>query len=317
MEQRRQRNPVSSVFLLTDGQDSTSRDQIQQLIGRARVSHSSVYAFGFGADHDTNILNAIAESAQTPFTYVERLDTIRNVFAGAVNGLMSVAAQGIDLRIVPEAGCTLTAIHTPFTQTSSDDGSAVVHIPDAFEGERRDVVIELRVPAASVEGSVSLLRASAKYLAVREQATVQTPDTHLYAERSSEPEGEPDAEVVQQRQRIEVTTALESAIAEGEKGDFDKAQEVLTKSADVLRKSRAQTDVSRALLAEVEDAQDRLRDESSWRQGGQAEVTNAMCMHKQQRCTTTDESASAYMKCSKSLYTNSRQKSAIARSSAY
>merc|ERR1719440_40378 len=81
MEQRRQRNPVGSVFLLTDGQDSTSRDQIQQLIGRARVSHSSVYAFGFGADHDTNILNAIAESAQTPFTYVERLDTIRNVFA--------------------------------------------------------------------------------------------------------------------------------------------------------------------------------------------------------------------------------------------
>jgi len=319
MEQRRQRNPVGAVFLLTDGQDSTSRDQIQQLVGRARAAHCSVYAFGFGEDHDTAILNAIAESAQTPFTYVERLDTIRNVFAGAVNGLMSVAAQGIELRIMPEIGCTLAAIHTPFTHTSNDDGSAVVLIPDAFEGERRDIVIELRVPAASVEGSVALLSTSAKYLAVREQATIQTPQTYLHAQRTStaEPEGEPDAEVVEQRQRVEVTTALESAIAQGEQGHFDKAQEVLAKSADVLRQSRAQTNVSRALLAEVQDAQDRLKDERAWRHGGQAEVTNAMCMHKQQRCTTTDESVSAFQKCSKSLYANSRQKAAISRSSMY
>merc|ERR1719335_1127582 len=190
IEQRRQRNPVGAIFLLTDGRDGTSKEQIQQLVNRSRAAHCSLYAFGFGEDHDTTVLNAIAESAQTPFTYVERLDTIRNVFAGAVNGLMSVAAQGIELRIMPEVGCTLSAIHTPFTHTSNDDGSSVVLIPDAFEGERRDIVIELRVPAASVEGSVALLQASARYHAVREQAVVQTPAAHLYATRTAEPEGE-------------------------------------------------------------------------------------------------------------------------------
>merc|ERR1712146_103835 len=133
----------------------------------------------------------------------------------------------------------------------------------------------------------ALLSTCAKYLSVREQATVQTPETYLHAQRTAEPEGEPDAEVVEQRQRIEVTTALESAIAQGEQGHFDKAQEVLAKSADVLRECRAQSDVSRALLAEVADAQDRLRNEQTWRQGGYAEVSNAMCMHKQQRCTST------------------------------
>jgi len=162
-----------------------------------------------------------------------------------------------------------------------------------------------------------LLRASAKYHAVLSQAMVQTPESYLHAQVTVEPEGEPDAEVVEQRQRIEVTGALESAIAQGEEGHFDKAQEVLQKSADLLCKSRAQTDVSRALLAEVKDAQDRLKDAQTWRHGGQAEVTNAMCMHRQQRCTTTDESRSAHMKCSKALYANSRQKAAISRSSGY
>merc|ERR1719335_459357 len=120
MEQRRQRNPVGAVFLLTDGQDGTSKEQIQQLVDRARAAHCSLYAFGFGEDHDTTVLNTISESAQTPFTYVERLETIRNVFAGAVNGIMSVAAQGIELRILPENGCKLTAIHTPFQYTREE-----------------------------------------------------------------------------------------------------------------------------------------------------------------------------------------------------
>lgn len=319
MEQRRQRNPVGAVFLLTDGQDSTSRDQMQQLVQRARASHCSLYAFGFGEDHDTTLLNTVAEYAQTPFTYVERLDTIRNVFAGAVNGLMSVAAQGIELRIVPESGCTLSSIHTPFTYTreGGEDSAAVVQIPDAFEGERRDIVIELRVPAGSVDGSVALLRASTRYHAVRDKATVQTPDVHLHAERTAEPEGEPDAEVVEQRQRIEVTNTLESAIAQGEEGHFAKAQQVLSLRAEALRKSPAQTDVSRALLAEVEDAQDRLRDSQTWSHGGLAEVSNAMWMHKQQRCTNTDESSSSHAKCSKQLYTNHRQRASIKRSSMF
>jgi len=318
MEQRRQRNAVGAVFLLTDGQDSTSKDQIQHLVDRARSAHCSVYAFGFGEDHDTTVLNAIAESAQTPFTYVERLDTIRNVFAGAVNGLMSVAAQGIELRILPENGCKLTAIHTPFqyTREEGEESVAVVQIPDAFEGERRDIVIEMHVPAASVDGSVALLQASARYYALHERAAVQTPAVHLHAERTAEPEGEPDAQVVEQRQRIEVTNALETSLRDCEQGHFDKAREVLSQNAESLRRNPAQTPVSLALLAEVEDAQDRLKDEQAWLHGGHAEVSNAMWMHKQQRCTNTDESNSMRSrKCSKALYTNSRQRASISRAS--
>jgi hypothetical protein len=229
---------------------------------------------------------------------------------------MSVAAQRIELRIMPESGCILSAIHTPFTYTreGTEDAAAIVQIPDAFEGERRDIVIELRVPAGSVDGSTVLLKASAQYHAVREQTTVHTPEVHLHVQRTAELEGEPDAEVVEQRQRIEVTNALESAIAQGQEGNFDKAQEVLSQYAETLRKAPAQTDVARALLAEVEDAQDRLRDSSTWHHGGHAEVSNAMWMHKQQRCTNTDESKSARGKCSKALYTNSRQRASIKRS---
>merc|ERR1719191_131068 len=92
MEQRRQRNKVSAILLLTDGQDSSTRRQIPDLVRRAAAANCAIYAFGFGADHDAALLSEIAEQAQTPFTFVENTSKIREAFAGAVGGLSSIVA---------------------------------------------------------------------------------------------------------------------------------------------------------------------------------------------------------------------------------
>merc|ERR1712125_169321 len=69
MEQRRQRNKVSAILLLTDGQDGSTRHSLPQLLRRAAQANCSVYAFGFGSDHDAALLSDIAEQAHTPFTF--------------------------------------------------------------------------------------------------------------------------------------------------------------------------------------------------------------------------------------------------------
>jgi len=320
MEQRRQRNAVGALFLLTDGQDGTSHAQIQELVNRARAAHCGVYAFGFGQDHDTSTLSTIAESAQTPFTYVERPDTIKEAFAGAVGGLMSVAAQNIELRIVPDGGCTISALHTHFTHRREDNAAAVVSIPDAFAGERRDVLVELSVPAETSDAQAdlaTLLRASAKYKAVRANSTVHLAEVCLHAERTAEPEGEPDVEVTTQRHRIEVTNALEQAIAKGEQGNFEEAQCMLDQNIDKLTSSPAQNDTSKALLAELTDARGRMSSAADWERGGHAELTDAMWMHRHQRCTSlAHTSTNTVQKSSKQLYIRSSQRLAITRSKA-
>lgn len=317
MEQRRQRNPVGALFLLTDGQDGSTHGQVQQLVQRCREAQCALYAFGFGEDHDVSLLSSIAETAQTPFTFVQRLESIKDAFAGAVSGLMSVAAQGVELRIAPGDGCALAALHTHFTSRRESDGAATVLIPDVFGGERRDVVVELHVAAGvgeAAEGPAHLLRASARYRAVREGATVQTPEVCLEVERSAEPEGEPDAEVTAQRQRVEVTNALERAIRQGQEGRFEEARGVLEEHAQRLRSSPVETAVAPALLAEVEDAQHRLSSREEWERGGHAEVSDAMWMHRSQRCTNMTVSTGLVQKSSKGLYATSVQRAAIARS---
>jgi Mg-chelatase subunit ChlD len=315
MEQRRQRNTVGAVFLLTDGQDSTSPAQVQELVKRARAAQCGVYAFGFGQDHDTTTLSAIAEAAQTPFTYVEDPSAIKQAFAGAVGGLMSVAAQNIELRIAPDAGCTIKSLHTHFEHRSEDGGAAVVSIPDAFAGERRDVVVELSVPAASADNmETPLLCTSARYRSIQERALVQVPEVPLHAVRTEEPEGEPDEEVTTQRHRIEVSNALEEAISQGEQGRFADAQRMLDENIEKVSSSKSQNNVSKALLAELSDARCRLSSAADWNDGGHAELTDAMWMHRHQRCTNFSASKSNRLsKCSKQLYISPAQRSSIAR----
>lgn len=317
MEQRRHRNTVGAVFLLTDGQDNTSPAEVQELVKRARAAQCGVYAFGFGQDHDTSTLSAIAEAAQTPFTYVEEPGAIKQAFAGAVAGLMSVAAQDIELRIAPDAGCSIKSLHTHFDhrREDGDSGAAVVSIPDAFAGERRDVVVELSVPAASADSmETPLLRSTARYRSVHERALVQMPEVCLHAARTEEPEGEPDEEVTTQRHRIEVTNALEQAIGQGEQGRFEDAQRMLDQNIAKVRSSPAQNEVSKALISELSDARCRLSSAADWERGGHAELTDAMWMHRNQRCTNfTPSTSNRIDKRSKQLYVRSAQRSSIAR----
>jgi len=316
MEQRRQRNAIGAIFLLTDGQCYVPPGTVQQLCDRARAAHCGLYTFGFGEDHDTKTLSSIAECARTPFTYVESPESIKHAFAGAVGGLTSVAAQNIELRIVPDGGCTIAALHTHFTHRS-EGGAAVVSIPDAFAGERRDIVVELAVPATSADSpdnGLPLIHAAARYTAVQERVTVQTPEVALFAQRTEEPEGEPDLEVAVQRQRIEVANALEQAISQGEAGRFEAAQSMLDHNIDKIEKSKAKNEVSTALLAELNDARCRLSSRSEWQKGGHAELADAMMMHKNQRCTNMSVSKSNKVaKCSKQLYLRSAQRSSIAK----
>merc|ERR1712151_1079950 len=130
MERRRQRNKVSAILLLTDGKDGSTRSRIPDLMRRAAAANCAIYAFGFGTDHDAGLLSELAEQAQTPFTFVEETENIREAFAGAVGGLTSIVAQGVELNIA--CRMPLTNVHTPFTMRRTSDTSATIMIPDVF-----------------------------------------------------------------------------------------------------------------------------------------------------------------------------------------
>lgn len=319
LEKRRQRNAVSAILLLTDGQDSSSRAHLQTLTQRAAKAGCGLYAFGFGADHDADLLREISEQARTPYSFIENTTTVKAAFAGVVGGLSSIVAQRVELTL--DCQVTLKDVNTPFEVTRQGEKKAIVTIPDIFAAERRDVLLELSIPAdmqgASQDGCMELLQASARYHDLRGSrgVLVETPAVQMMVKQVDEaqPEMEPDVEVSDQRDRVQVTRALEQAAQCSDEGQFEQAQQLLREQRSKV--SKRLSPVAEALSLELEDAEGRMRSRSSW-QVGAAEVKDAFQMHKMQRCTNvTISSSSSVAKKSKAMYLNSTQAAWTSKSS--
>ena len=55
----------------------------------------TINSFGFGNDHDPELMNKISQYKDGNFYFVEKLDTVDEMFVDALGGLFSVVAQNI------------------------------------------------------------------------------------------------------------------------------------------------------------------------------------------------------------------------------
>merc|ERR1712203_322022 len=110
--------------------------------------------------------------------------------------------------------------------------------------ERRDILVELSVPAdGDGLGQTVLLEASARYTDLQTDRIVQTAVVSMETQRVEEPqpEAEPDEEVSAQRERVEVTQALQDAAAASDCGQFENALQVLDEAENRMKSSKRKT----------------------------------------------------------------------------
>ena len=82
LDSRKSRNPISCVFLLTDGQDSSHMTEKIALARLMKTKGYSLFVFGFGNDHDAEQLQNIAGAAEAPFTFIEADTMVVDAFGG-------------------------------------------------------------------------------------------------------------------------------------------------------------------------------------------------------------------------------------------
>jgi uncharacterized protein YegL len=151
-EGRRARNPVCGALLLSDGKDASARAAHPPLVARLRAAGATVSTFGYGRDHDAEILEAVAEGGRGAFTYVRRPEAVRPAFARCLGSLCSVAAQAARLDLRPRAGAAIArvaAAAAPDRPEPLSDGGVRVHLGELYRDESRDLLVELALPPAA------------------------------------------------------------------------------------------------------------------------------------------------------------------------
>jgi Mg-chelatase subunit ChlD len=146
-------NPVSSVILMTDGQANQGITDPSAIIQQSKdrmtgLGSTSIYCFGFGANHNSSLLASVSSSAGGAYYFIRDAPAIPRAFAACVGGLMRTVAQGISVRLTPiSSDIIINTVHTTLPAAQSGDGlSWLIDVGDMFEDEQRDLLVEIAVP---------------------------------------------------------------------------------------------------------------------------------------------------------------------------
>ncbi|MCO5558901.1 hypothetical protein L7F22_012491 [Adiantum nelumboides] len=323
LEECREKNPVSSIMLLSDGQDTFSMNSRRQLpfflsrgvsdtrrlvprsirrsasLGRMQIP---VHTFGFGSDHDAATMHTISEVSGGTFSYIQAEEVVQDAFAQCIGGLLSVVTQDVQLTISCSApGIIITAIHSGSYDNSILDSArhGIVKLGDLYAEEERDVLVDLKLPALSESEEpivMSLVQAACIYKDPLTQKVIQNIAEELSIVRPFAVEGGQQLislEVDRQRNRLQTAEAIAEARSLADQGNIEAAQ-------CGLRNARAQLGASASahagdrlchvLESELNEIQERMANRQLYERSGRAYLLSAQSSHLRQRATTRGDS---------------------------
>lgn len=151
---------VNRVILLSDGQANvgiTDTPTLARIAGGAADEGVRVTTIGLGLDYNEDLMEALAENGRGQYYYVRDAGGLEAVFAGELRSMQATVATRAELRLEPS--CAGVEILEVYGYASRRDGqTVVVPMADLYGGDRRKLVVRLRMPAGH-EGRTDVVRA--------------------------------------------------------------------------------------------------------------------------------------------------------------
>ena len=153
MLQRKSRNPVSGMVLVSDAADTTRRAQMDLVLARAEAANIPIHSFGYGRSHDPASLWLISNHTSGTYTFVKDWYHLRDCLAGCIGGMMSIGISNMKMhiKIVDGQRFRIRKISGgPSAILSSDGRDVDVEIGEVRYGERKEMLIELELDNSDV-----------------------------------------------------------------------------------------------------------------------------------------------------------------------
>ncbi|KAI3776700.1 hypothetical protein L1987_46488 [Smallanthus sonchifolius] len=312
MEDRREKNPVASMILLSDGQDTytvsgglnSGNSQLNRKNYRLLVPSGiqiPVHAFGFGTDHDASSMHSISEISGGTFSFIETESVIQDAFAQCIGGLLSVVVKGLQVIIESaNSNIRLQALKAGSYKNHlmPDKKSGCIDVGDLYADEERDFLVLVNVPKETELtfcNETSLLKVNCYYTDPMTKETVKLVSENVTIERPENlgKENVVSVEVDRQRNRLQSAEAMAQARTAAEEGDLTRAVSTLENFRKVLSgtvSARSGDRLCMALDAELKEMQERMASRHVYEHSGRAYILSGLSSHTWQRATAHGDS---------------------------
>jgi len=267
----------------------------------------TINTFGFGADHNNQLLNKIAESFDGMYYYMENEEAIVSGFANCLGGMLSTVAQEITLTVHPAVGVTGLKVHKTDHVTQNKDGSIQVVVGDIQAEENQDVVISGSLPAVDHPiDSCLFFTCEVLYRNLVADGQVCENLNAVVSRSASETKGELDVKVDIERNRVKATDAMEQAKKCGDAGKLAEGREIINAALKQLQSSpSAETKLIAALIKDLKTCLEGLQDRRQYRAVGKGYMMQNVRCHRKKRAanfrSSTYQSQAVYQTNSRSI----------------
>ncbi|CAD8200820.1 unnamed protein product [Paramecium octaurelia] len=261
---RKYRNTVSSVFLLSDGQDNVATQQIQIQLQQLDEEFT-MHTFGFGQDHDAAMMTSICNLKNGSFYFVQNISLLDEFFVDALGGLKSVVGEKLKMKVNlkhPEILNGLNISKTHGNKWINKGDYYEINLPVLIQGSRKDFVFELELPkliaqiqdnernALIMEALLQITDPLSKKELKKSATLILTffnQDEQIY-------QNEEDIEVLEQYNRVLVAKAIDDARKSCQQQQFDMAQNQIDNAIVRLETNKQISSQAPSLIKDLQQA---------------------------------------------------------------
>ncbi|EAR89933.1 von willebrand factor type A (vWA) domain was originally protein (macronuclear) [Tetrahymena thermophila SB210] len=259
LKERKYYNPVSSIFLLSDGQDGGADLRVRQSLEKHLSQECfTIHSFGFGSDHDGPLMNKICSLKDGNFYYVEKINQVDEFFVDALGGLFSVIAQEIiiDVELLLHSqykkffqNANVSKIYGDMWSVIKQDTQYRVQINQLLSGISKDFIFEITIPANNVERledferNAEIVKATVSAIPVDPTYTTKVvKDNNLVLTLFTQNEkvaqdSEINDSVELNYLRVKASEAMDQAMKEAEQQKYESGQQILQSMIERFDKS--------------------------------------------------------------------------------
>eukprot|EP01121_Diplochlamys_sp_Union-15-3_P008247 TRINITY_DN2177_c0_g2_i1.p1 TRINITY_DN2177_c0_g2~~TRINITY_DN2177_c0_g2_i1.p1 ORF type:complete len:503 (-),score=63.46 TRINITY_DN2177_c0_g2_i1:138-1646(-) len=142
-----EKSRISTIMLFTDGLSNrglSSRDTLDKLSTTLLPEGCVINTFGYGSDHDSKLLHAIALRSKGVYYFIERKEDIAPTFGECVAGILSTVAHHIVVKLRGLDGGRIVTLATPYTVVEKKVAKDYdVKMGLIFAGESKSILFKL------------------------------------------------------------------------------------------------------------------------------------------------------------------------------
>jgi hypothetical protein len=267
----------------------------------------TMHCFGFGGDHDSNLLQAMSDVVPGgSYYFVENDANVKGAFGDALGGILSIVAQNVTVTIqIPDEatarGVNIVDVYHDH-KVKREDGSYTVVVGDFYAEESRDVLFEVKLANSNIDSNQPILHTevSVAYTDTLQKAPADANATScLIARPSGKETSAVNHHVNVQWARVKATQAMSQANTMARSNDIAGAKAFLSSAQMEVRAAREAAPEAFSLsLDGIDDDMTLLsaglRSSSMYRAKGSHTFQTTMASHRQQRCMGSAPAQSRY-----------------------